>query len=213
VWCPGLNKRIALLAFLHGCRKRLLKDFTHIWDELRSDGDGLTTCHVCSISHIQSLLSTEITCRRGGKSNPLESRRKLIQIKRKVGRDFFTYVKTLLIILGKTNCLFSTQLISQKVYVLRLKSNMAPTLNHTLIELNTILEYAYWLVCWLYYRKWVGTCDSFGVNSWFIYRLNHRFSINIPTKRGKEKSPSDGHCQCQKEMDDHLAINSHLATS
>jgi hypothetical protein len=22
--------------------------------------------------------------------------------------------------------------------------------------------------------------------------------------RGKEKSPSDGHCQCQKGMDDHL---------
>jgi hypothetical protein len=24
------------------------------------------------------------------------------------------------------------------------------------------------------------------------------------TKRGKEKSPSDGHCQCEKEIDDHL---------
>jgi hypothetical protein len=32
---------------------------------------------------------------------------------------------------------------------------------------------------------------------------NLRLSINRPTKRGKEKSPSDGHCQCQKEMDDH----------
>jgi hypothetical protein len=31
-----------------------------------------------------------------------------------------------------------------------------------------------------------------------------RFSINRPTKRGKEKSPSDGHCQCQKEKGDHL---------
>jgi hypothetical protein len=28
--------------------------------------------------------------------------------------------------------------------------------------------------------------------------------INRPTKRGKEKSPSDGHCQCEKEMDDYL---------
>jgi hypothetical protein len=27
---------------------------------------------------------------------------------------------------------------------------------------------------------------------------------NRPTKRGKEKSPSDGHCQCEKEMEDHL---------
>jgi hypothetical protein len=26
----------------------------------------------------------------------------------------------------------------------------------------------------------------------------------ILTKRGKEKSLSDGHCQCEKEMDDHL---------
>jgi hypothetical protein len=34
--------------------------------------------------------------------------------------------------------------------------------------------------------------------------LNHRLSINRPTKRGKQKSPSDGHWQCEKEMDDHL---------
>jgi hypothetical protein len=33
---------------------------------------------------------------------------------------------------------------------------------------------------------------------------SHRLSINRATKRGKEKSPSDGHCQCEKEMDDHL---------
>jgi hypothetical protein len=32
----------------------------------------------------------------------------------------------------------------------------------------------------------------------------HRLSINRPTKRRKEKSPSDGHCQCKKEMDNHL---------
>jgi hypothetical protein len=31
-----------------------------------------------------------------------------------------------------------------------------------------------------------------------------RLSINIPIKRGKEKSPYDGRCQCEKEMDDHL---------
>jgi hypothetical protein len=34
--------------------------------------------------------------------------------------------------------------------------------------------------------------------------LNHRLSINRLTKRGKEKSPSDGDCPCEKEMDDHL---------
>jgi hypothetical protein len=28
--------------------------------------------------------------------------------------------------------------------------------------------------------------------------IAHRLSINRPTKRGKEKSPSDGHCQCEK---------------
>jgi hypothetical protein len=32
----------------------------------------------------------------------------------------------------------------------------------------------------------------------------HRLSINRPTKRGKENSPSDGHGQCEKKMDDHL---------
>jgi hypothetical protein len=32
---------------------------------------------------------------------------------------------------------------------------------------------------------------------------NHTLSINRLTKRGKEKSPSDGHCQCEKEMDHH----------
>jgi hypothetical protein len=35
---------------------------------------------------------------------------------------------------------------------------------------------------------------------WF----NHRLSIKVPTKRGKEKSPPDGHCQSEKERDDHL---------
>jgi hypothetical protein len=35
-----------------------------------------------------------------------------------------------------------------------------------------------------------------------MYGLDHRLSINRPTNRGKEKSPSDGHCQCEKEMDD-----------
>jgi hypothetical protein len=32
----------------------------------------------------------------------------------------------------------------------------------------------------------------------------HRLSFNRPTKRGKEKSSSVGHCQCEKEMDEHL---------
>jgi hypothetical protein len=33
---------------------------------------------------------------------------------------------------------------------------------------------------------------------------DHRLSISRPIKRVKEKSPSDGHCQCEKEIDDHL---------
>jgi hypothetical protein len=33
---------------------------------------------------------------------------------------------------------------------------------------------------------------------------DHRRSINRPTKREKEKSASDRHYQCEKEMDDHL---------
>jgi hypothetical protein len=42
---------------------------------------------------------------------------------------------------------------------------------------------------------------------------DHRLSINRPKKRGKEKSPSDGHCQCQKEIDDHLACQQFLTES
>jgi hypothetical protein len=34
--------------------------------------------------------------------------------------------------------------------------------------------------------------------------LKYRLSTNRPTKREKEKSRSNGHCQCEKEMDDHL---------
>jgi hypothetical protein len=47
---------------------------------------------------------------------------------------------------------------------------------------------------------------NLGSDAYFEYTscYFHRLSINRPTKRGKEKSPSDGHCQCEKEMDDHL---------
>jgi hypothetical protein len=34
--------------------------------------------------------------------------------------------------------------------------------------------------------------------------FSHRLSMNRPIKRGKKKSPSDGHCHCEKEIDDHL---------
>jgi hypothetical protein len=34
--------------------------------------------------------------------------------------------------------------------------------------------------------------------------LDHRLSINRLTKPEKEKSPSDGHCQCEKEMDEFI---------
>jgi hypothetical protein len=37
-----------------------------------------------------------------------------------------------------------------------------------------------------------------------VHLRTHTLTINRLTKRGKEKSPSHGHCQCQKEMDDHL---------
>jgi hypothetical protein len=38
----------------------------------------------------------------------------------------------------------------------------------------------------------------------YRHTYNHRLSINRLTKRGKENSRSDGHCQCEKEMEDHL---------
>jgi hypothetical protein len=40
--------------------------------------------------------------------------------------------------------------------------------------------------------------------------MRHRLSINRPTKRGKEKFPLDGHCQCEKEMDDHILAYQHF---
>jgi hypothetical protein len=47
-----------------------------------------------------------------------------------------------------------------------------------------------------------------GNKSWvygsFLICIKHRLIINRQTKRGREKSPSGGHCQSEKEMDDHL---------
>jgi hypothetical protein len=37
-----------------------------------------------------------------------------------------------------------------------------------------------------------------------FFNYSHRLSIIRPSKPREEKSPSDGHCQCQKEIDDHL---------
>jgi hypothetical protein len=37
-----------------------------------------------------------------------------------------------------------------------------------------------------------------------INSTNQRLSIKRPTKRGKENTRSDGHCQSEKEMEDHL---------
>jgi hypothetical protein len=41
-------------------------------------------------------------------------------------------------------------------------------------------------------------------------QLDHRLSINRPTNRGKEKSRSDGHYQCEKEMDDLVTWQQHF---
>jgi hypothetical protein len=45
--------------------------------------------------------------------------------------------------------------------------------------------------------------SSVDIKRLMMMMWSHRLCINRPTKRGKEKSPSDD-CQCQKEMDDHL---------
>jgi hypothetical protein len=42
---------------------------------------------------------------------------------------------------------------------------------------------------------------------------DHRLIINRPTKHGKEKSPSNRQCQCQKEMDEILACQQFLTES
>jgi hypothetical protein len=44
----------------------------------------------------------------------------------------------------------------------------------------------------------------FYFNGQALHSINHRLSISRPTKRGKENSRSDGHCQCEKDMEDHL---------
>jgi hypothetical protein len=54
----------------------------------------------------------------------------------------------------------------------------------------------------LYTCSSILCANALGIRA--IQSSKHRLSINRPTKRGKEKSPSDGHCQCEKEMDDHL---------
>jgi hypothetical protein len=41
------------------------------------------------------------------------------------------------------------------------------------------------------------------LSSMDVIRLKHRLSINRPTKRLKENSRSDGHCQCEKEVEDY----------
>jgi hypothetical protein len=43
-------------------------------------------------------------------------------------------------------------------------------------------------------------------------RLLNSETMNRPTKRGKKKSPSDEHCQCQKDMDVHLLVCQHFLT-
>jgi hypothetical protein len=57
-----------------------------------------------------------------------------------------------------------------------------------------------------FYLKEISFIDFPQHGEVFFYgqAFNHRLSINRPTKRGKEKSPSDGHCKCEKEMDDHF---------
>jgi hypothetical protein len=46
-----------------------------------------------------------------------------------------------------------------------------------------------------------------------IRLTSKRLSSNRTTKRGKEKSPCDGHSQCEKEMDDHWRVNKFLKES
>jgi hypothetical protein len=54
------------------------------------------------------------------------------------------------------------------------------------------------------YKPWCNTVfEVFGFYC-HPHRISHRLNINRPTKRGKENSQSDGHCQCEKEMDDYL---------
>jgi hypothetical protein len=51
-----------------------------------------------------------------------------------------------------------------------------------------------------------GVEFSFNKYCWRDRWYAHRLSINRPTKLGKEKSRSDEHCQCEKEMEENLLV-------
>jgi hypothetical protein len=57
-------------------------------------------------------------------------------------------------------------------------------------------------ICWSV-KGWKSTGKCF---------YNHSLSITRPTKRGKEKSPANGHCQSEKEIKDHLLANQQFIT-
>jgi hypothetical protein len=52
--------------------------------------------------------------------------------------------------------------------------------------------------------------SNFAIVIEFLLCLSHRLSVNRPTYRREDKSPSDGHCQCEKEMDDHLLASQQI---
>jgi hypothetical protein len=60
--------------------------------------------------------------------------------------------------------------------------------------------------------KWASAAPNSGYcfNDHDLHTFFHRLSSNRPTKCGKEKYPFDGHCQCEKEMDDHLLASQQI---
>jgi hypothetical protein len=51
----GYGDRIGQIIYIWTRRNLSIKSI-YTWDRLRSDGDGLTTCHVCSITHSYMIL-------------------------------------------------------------------------------------------------------------------------------------------------------------
>jgi hypothetical protein len=91
-------------------------------------------------------------------------------------------------------------------------------MNFVKYNLDSVATKPSYFLCYLFGIQNVHACvrdkDPFTLRSdekdieylFLSYNIYHRLSINRPTKRGKDKSPSDGHCQYQKEMEDHLLV-------
>jgi hypothetical protein len=104
------------------------------------------------------------------------------------------YNVTLVVAIVMVNCL------NVKKYIMSTTENLAVSVSQEVSDTKSKSRDLSRLVSIPYILFY----SNFAIVFKLLLCLGHRLSINRPTKRGKEKFPSDGHCQCEKEMDDHL---------